>query len=127
MKDIVVFIPALDPDRRLIAYVGELLKAGVENLILLDDGSDDEHKLIFDELADRCIVLRHPHNLGKGRALKNAFTLISEHRLTDTVSYVGEGKIEDKLAEEILLKNIKPGDKVTVSYINGKVTFKVKN
>lgn len=98
MKDIVVFIPALDPDRRLIAYVSELHKAGVENLILLDDGSDDEHKLIFDELADRCIVLRHPHNLGKGRALKNAFTLISEHRLTDTVSYVGEGKIEDKLA-----------------------------
>lgn len=36
-------------------------------------------------------------------------------------------EIEDKLAEEILLKNIKPGDKVTVSYINGKVTFKVKN
>lgn len=36
-------------------------------------------------------------------------------------------EIEDKLAEEILLKNIKPGDKVTVSYTNGKITFKVKN
>lgn len=97
MKDIVVFIPALDPDRRLIAYVDELLKAGIENLIILDDGSDDEHRVIFDELVDRCIVLRHPYNMGKGRALKNAFTLISEHRLTDTVSYVGEDDIAERL------------------------------
>ena len=57
MKDIVVFIPALDPDRRLIAYVGELLKAGVENLILLDDGSDDVSR---DVMEARRRVQRDP-------------------------------------------------------------------
>ena len=36
-------------------------------------------------------------------------------------------EIEDKLAEEILCKKIKPGNKVTVSYKNGSISFDVKN
>lgn len=35
-------------------------------------------------------------------------------------------QIEDALAEEILLKNIKPGDRVTVGVTDEKITFKVK-
>lgn len=35
-------------------------------------------------------------------------------------------QIEDPLAEEILLKNVKPGDKVTVGVSGEKITFKVK-
>ncbi|MBO6007112.1 MAG: hypothetical protein J6P78_00940, partial [Lachnospiraceae bacterium] len=34
--------------------------------------------------------------------------------------------VEDPLAEEILRKNVKPGDSVTCSYSGGKVCFKVK-
>ena len=33
--------------------------------------------------------------------------------------------IEDKLAEEILKKNVKPGDSVTCSYSGSDVVFKV--
>ena len=36
-------------------------------------------------------------------------------------------EIEDKLAEEILQKNIKPGDKVTVTVKNKKIEFNVKS
>ena len=35
--------------------------------------------------------------------------------------------IEDSLAEEILMKNVKPGDKVTAGYKNKKVSFSVKD
>ncbi|MEG2082248.1 MAG: bifunctional glycosyltransferase family 2/GtrA family protein, partial [Oscillospiraceae bacterium] len=48
------------------------------DLILLDDGSGKEGRNIFDEIAknDRCTVLRHAVNLGKGRALKDGFNYI---------------------------------------------------
>ncbi len=35
-------------------------------------------------------------------------------------------QVEDALAEEILKKNIKPGDRVTVGVTDGKISFKVK-
>ena len=78
MQKTVVIIPALDPDSRLTEYCDGLLSAGIETIILIDDGSDDEHKKIFTGLSDRCLVYHHEHNMGKGRALKNAFALICE-------------------------------------------------
>ncbi len=86
MRDIAVLIPALDPGRDLIEYCDRLIASGIETLILVDDGSDSEHATVFKELSDRCLVLTHPHNLGKGRALKDAFKLIMSGALTDTVS-----------------------------------------
>jgi ATP-dependent Clp protease ATP-binding subunit ClpC len=35
--------------------------------------------------------------------------------------------VEDALAEEILLKKVVPGDKVSAGFKNGKVVFTVKN
>ncbi len=87
MKDIAVLIPALDPDTRLIEYCRELKAAGIETIILVNDGSDEEHGKIFDELRDECIILTHAVNYGKGRALKDAFTFIYDHSLTDFVTY----------------------------------------
>lgn len=73
-----VIIPALNPPERLIPYVKELIQRGMENILLVDDGSREEFRTIFDalELQKEVTILRHAVNLGKGRALKDAFNYV---------------------------------------------------
>lgn len=74
-KQIPVVIPALEPDEKLPALLQDLRAAGIENILLVDDGSGPDYQAIFQEAETvyGCTVLRHAVNLGKGRALKDAF------------------------------------------------------
>ena len=78
MGSIQIFIPSLDPDSKLLGVVDALIEQTDFDIILLDDGSDDDHRSYFDQIAakERCTVLRHHVNLGKGRALKDGFNYI---------------------------------------------------
>ena len=74
----IVMIPALDPGPDLAAYAAALLARGPEALVVVDDGSGPGSREVFAalEAMDRCTVLRHPVNRGKGRAMKTAFAYI---------------------------------------------------
>ncbi|MGA2326786.1 MAG: glycosyltransferase [Bryobacteraceae bacterium] len=68
-----VLIPAYRPGEALLRLVQEL--AGLEEIgavIVVDDGSEPEHREIFRPLAriENVRLLRHVVNLGKGAALK---------------------------------------------------------
>lgn len=78
-----IVIPALNPSEGLIAYIDELIKSGIKHVIVVDDGSSDAQQWIFDHLRQReeCLVLVHETNLGKGRALKDAFSFILEQKV----------------------------------------------
>lgn len=71
-----ILIPALNPDKKLIDYVRELISRGFEYFIIVDDGSSDDESSVFDEIyklsGQGCDIqiLRHAINLGKGRGLK---------------------------------------------------------
>lgn len=109
-KNILILIPTLNPKKELITYVTQLLNLGL-NVLIVDDGSEVECKPIFTRLENMrgCNVLRHAKNMGKGRALKNAFNYF----LTDsscrgykglvTADSDGQHRIEDvlKMVEEI--------------------------
>ncbi|HIX06820.1 MAG TPA: bifunctional glycosyltransferase family 2/GtrA family protein [Candidatus Fournierella pullicola] len=74
-KAVPVIIPSLEPDERLPLLLTDMKEAGIENIVLVDDGSGPKYAPVF-ERAERewgCVVLRHAVNLGKGRALKTAF------------------------------------------------------
>jgi glycosyltransferase involved in cell wall biosynthesis len=69
-----VIIPSLEPDSRLPALLAQLKSAGIGPVVLVDDGSGEKYRAVFDTAEkDGCVVLRHAVNLGKGRALKDAF------------------------------------------------------
>ena len=77
-----VLIPTLDPDHRLCEIVDELRARGVEEVIIVDDGSSPECGPVFAELAQKefCVLARHGVNRGKGAALRTAFMkYLSEH------------------------------------------------
>ena len=77
MKSIIV-IPALNPPDTLLSYVQELKSAGAGPILIVNDGSSPDKADIFDRLSalPSCTVLTHSVNLGKGRALKDAFSYI---------------------------------------------------
>lgn len=71
----VLIIPAYQPEPRLVPIVDALLQRPYPVILVVDDGSDEDKKPIFKELAkkERVTVLTHAVNLGKGAALKTAF------------------------------------------------------
>ncbi len=78
IEKIVIVIPTLDPDDRLIELLQNLKRRGFYKIVLVNDGSGIEYDRYF-EIAEKqlgCIVLKHAVNLGKGRALKDAFNFI---------------------------------------------------
>ena len=91
-----VIIPSLDPTDRLEQVVSGLIGAGFCDIILVNDGSDEEHTGPFDRIKQLagCTVLTHPENMGKGAALKTAFNFCLKER-TDKVGVVtvdGDGQ-----------------------------------
>lgn len=75
--NILVIIPAYEPNQRLIDLVNVLAHdARVSRILVVNDGSSTPCELIFHEVSafPKTIVLTHPVNKGKGAALKTALT-----------------------------------------------------
>ena len=70
---------------KLLDYINELKNSGFKNVIIVNDGSEQNTQYIFDEilkLEDRqfeVTILNHVVNLGKGRALKNGINYYLAH------------------------------------------------
>ncbi len=74
-KRITVIVPSLNPDEKLMKVIKGLEELGFDDIIVVNDGSRAENLCNFPETTEHlsCTVLTHPHNLGKGAALKTAF------------------------------------------------------
>ncbi len=98
-----IVIPALNPGSGLTEYIDSLKKRGYTDILVVDDGSRDEFRAVFDDIEGRdgCTVLRHDTNLGKGRALKDAMTYYLGNVAGDgfggiiTVDSDGQHTVED--------------------------------
>lgn len=75
LEEIPVIIPSLEPNESLIDIVKDIQAIGMRHIIIVNDGSSDKYKSIFEtvEKFESVTILRHHINLGKGRALKTAF------------------------------------------------------
>ena len=92
IKRIPLIIPAYEPDERLILLAKEIRKSEFEKVIIVNDGSGEKHNYIYSEAQriigeERCILLIHDINRGKGRALKTAFEYVIK-KMPDIVGVV---------------------------------------
>ena len=72
-QNILVVIPSLDPDEKLLNVIRGVQEKGFTDILLVDDGSAEKNQHFFEEGAVLgCTVLHHGVNKGKGRALKTA-------------------------------------------------------
>lgn len=79
-----VIIPAYMPDEKLVALVDRLKAETDYNIIVVNDGSAPECDGVFAQIADRVTLLIHEVNMGKGRAMKTAFSYVCENFPGDT-------------------------------------------
>ncbi len=81
MREFAVLIPAYQPKWNLPQYVNALLKKGVAQVLIIDDGNDSEYAALFQQLDEfeRCTVLTHDRNRGKGAGLKTGFRYFKKH------------------------------------------------
>ena len=86
-KDLIIVIPAYEPDLELVKLIDKLEEYFVSSkIVLVNDGSigfDD----IFNQVRNRAnvIYLKHEQNMGKGKALKTAFKFIKDLGINGTI------------------------------------------
>ena len=93
-----LIIPAYQPDLNLVKLVRLVHAKSDLEIIVVDDGSDADKKVIFDKLDGLATVLTHEHNQGKGQSLKTAYAYILErgtYRSIVTADADGQHKIWD--------------------------------
>lgn len=79
MIDVLVLIPAYEPDLRLVGLI-QALRTPTVRVLVVDDGSGDAYDGVFAVAAEAgADVVRTPRNRGKGAALKTGFAWASEH------------------------------------------------
>lgn len=71
----IVILPAYKPDENLVTIANQLWSKGYR-VIVVDDGSGEEYRGIFEKIQDICIILRQEVNRGKGEAIKKALKYI---------------------------------------------------
>lgn len=88
-EKVVAVVPSYRPDGKLPGVVKGLTEAGFRRVIVVDDGSGEDYRALFEECAGfpGVILLRHEVNKGKGAAMKTAFAYILE-KLADSTGAV---------------------------------------
>lgn len=142
MKNFAVLIPAYRPKWELPQYVNQLLKHGVAEVIVVDDGNDMEYDDLFQQLAEfeRCTVLTHEVNRGKGAGLKTGFRYFRDHfphltgvvtadadnqHLIEDVIRVGECLSTGRAGFVLGTRNFKRKEMPTRSFIGNSITSRV--
>ena len=74
-----ILIPAYKPDDKLVALTNQLLTHNDLKLVVVDDGSGEAFRPVFDALDKRVTLISYPVNKGKGGALKTGIRYIMDH------------------------------------------------
>ena len=124
-----VLIPSLNPCRKTIDYIEELIKKGFSNIIIINDGSSSDFDHIFNLLEEKqqCTVLKHAVNLGKGRALKTGFNYIFNNFKKSDILGVVTADADGQHSAEDTLKVAQALEKSEESLILGTRNFDEKN
>jgi glycosyltransferase involved in cell wall biosynthesis len=81
---VVVVLPSYNPTERVLSVVSDIARQGFTEIVVIDDGSPEEKRHIFDALRGmrgdfNVTVLEHEKNRGKGAALKTGFSFVLEN------------------------------------------------
>lgn len=122
IRDVVVLIPAYNPDGRLLALLHGL-KERFCRIVLVDDGSETGRET-FDAAAGLVeAILRHPVNRGKGAALKTGFRHVGACDVV-TADADGQHRVEDIVRIAEALRGHRDGLVLGSRAFVGKVPFR---
>lgn len=98
-KELIIVIPAYEPDHLLVELVNKLNQYfTMHKMIVVDDGSKNKDAILKVKELENVILLSHNKNMGKGAALKTAFSYIKDlgsDSIIVTADSDGQHKPED--------------------------------
>jgi len=104
-KSVVICVPAYNEEKSIARLIIDLKKYS-DKIIVVDDGSSDYTSNIARALG--AVVIRHEQNLGKGAALRTAFTHAITYSPDVVITMDGDGQHDPifipKLVEPIINK-----------------------
>lgn len=105
----IVIIPAYNPDEKLIKVIEEISNYKIDEIIVVNDGSNEKSNTVFDRIKNEITLLVHDKNYGKGVAIKTALKYIKEKNITSKILIIdadGQHRIKDgmKILEELNLE-----------------------
>lgn len=119
LNSLAIILPSLNPDKKFLGVVDGLCEQGFKHIVVIDDGSDEEHQEFFNSAKTthpEIHILHHGVNRGKGRGLKTAFEYV-EKKLPEAKGVItidGDGQ---HLVGDIIAcgeRMLKEGDKVVL-------------
>lgn len=84
----VILIPVYNPRERIINYVKKLKEKNYD-VIVINDGSDENYHAVFERMVYDCKIINYPHFKGKGYALKKGILILENEydlKLVDQMS-----------------------------------------
>ena len=112
LGNVAAVIPVFNPEAGLIALAAELLRT-YRTVVVVDDGSVEDVDA-FDSLPAGAELLRHPRNMGKGRAIKTAIAhLAAKHPEVECAVFVdGDGQHAPEDVANVVSESLTSGNVV---------------
>lgn len=93
LNEIVILIPALNPNEKLIDLIHDLQKEQLNNIIVINDGSNEECRHIFLSLKNSNVkVYEHEENMGKGQAIKTGIEKVINDDIKGIITMDADGQ-----------------------------------
>ncbi len=123
MDEVVVLIPAYNPDEKLLTLLPKL-RERFKRIVLVDDGSVKGREIF--PAAEKYVekILVHETNKGKGRALKTGFRYIGDSADVVTADADGQHTPDDIMRVAEALKTHRGGLVLGVRAFTGKVPLR---
>lgn len=86
-ENILIIIPAYNPPTELFEALLNKLEGAFKNVLIVNDGSDESYNKFFKKIEKKYHVLKHEYNLGKGKAIKTAYSFAKDN-YPETLAYV---------------------------------------
>ena len=86
----IALIPAYEPDEKMASLAAELSEKGFD-IVIVDDGSGEGYRDIFEKASQDATVLTHAKNRGKGAALKTGMSYINRYMAYTESVLTGHG------------------------------------
>lgn len=102
--EIIVLIPAYNPDNKLIDIVKELKEKTKYKILIVNDGSSiDIKNTVFNECSKYSTIINHNKNLGKGQAIKTGLKYIYDNFSKDSIILTADADGQHKVCDIIKL------------------------
>ena len=101
-KKVFVIIPAYNVAKILKKTVAEIPKSGIDDMIVVDDGSSDNTSQVAREMG--LTVIRHEKNKGYGAAQKTGYRIAIERNADIAIMVHGDNQYDPSLVPQFISK-----------------------